>query len=188
MATGEEGRAEVGFNERRSVSSMVGQILRGVAVSTLFLMAAHTALAETPPAPRARESDADAIKGALLAWAAAFNAGNKDAVCRIFAPDLSFDFGKIQNGTYTDLCEQLRRVLGEADAHYRYELGLKEILISGDLAVVRLEWRLTITRPEWAQPALDIEHAIDVLRHEPDGTWRIFRFLGYSLTQPGRQQ
>ena len=73
-----------------------------------------------------------------------FNAGRADKVCDLFAPDLIAQYrGQPERG-YAALCDLLKRSLGDRGKTYRYALAIKEILVAGDLAVVRLTWTLTV--------------------------------------------
>jgi steroid delta-isomerase len=60
----------------------------------------------------------------------------------------------------------------------RYAPEIKAILVSGDLAVVRLVWSVMVQRGP--TPAVSTESGLDVFRREPDGQWRIVRFLAFS--------
>jgi ketosteroid isomerase-like protein len=128
-------------------------------------------------------SDAQAaIAERLHRWTAAFNAKDLDAVCSLFAPDLSYTVDDILNGSRDRLCANLREALARAGLTLRYdEPAIHEILVSGDLAVVRLTWTLTAEK----NGARDVttEQGIDVFRRAPDGGWSIARFIAFS-TRP----
>jgi ketosteroid isomerase-like protein len=61
--------------------------------------------------------------------------------------------------------------------HYD-EPTIHEILVSGDLAVVRLTWTLTAEK-NGAREAT-AEEGMDVFRRAPDGVWSILRFIAFS--------
>jgi steroid delta-isomerase len=133
------------------------------------------ALALGAAGPRDDEAQ---IRAALAAWAADFNAGRADRVCDIFAPDLRFDARTQPERGYQEMCGQLRRVLGDRTRHFTYALQVKEVLVSGDLAVARLVWRLTEQRT--GEPATTTEEVgLDVFRRQPEGDWKIGRFITY---------
>jgi steroid delta-isomerase len=73
----------------------------------------------------------------------------------------------------------LKRSLGDASKTYRYALAIQEILVEGDLAVVRLTWTLTVRGKDAASETTAEEPGIDVFRRQGDGTWRISRYLAY---------
>ncbi len=145
--------------------------------------------APSPPAPPAGATRADAataIRDAINGWADDFNALKTGIVCDIFAPDLHYDFG-VEPGDYNSLCKRLRQALGEAAFRYHYAPEIREILISGDLAVVNIVWTLTVTRNGHAGQTVVTEPAMYVMRHEPDGNWRVFRFLAFNVPNPQAQ-
>jgi steroid delta-isomerase len=120
----------------------------------------------------------DAIRAALHKWTQDFNAGNAEAACSLFAPELRYDFRGYPERGYQDICTRLQRSLGDASKTYAYALDIREILVSGDLAVVRLVWTLTVTLPD-GQAVTSVEPGMDVFRRQADGTWKIIRYIAY---------
>jgi steroid delta-isomerase len=126
----------------------------------------------------AAERAEDAIRAALQKWTQDFNGGNAEAVCQLFAPDLRYDFRGYPERGYRDICARLQRSLGDASKTYAYALDIREILVSGDLAVVRLAWTLTVTLPN-GQAVTSVEPGMDVFRKDQDGSWKIIRYIAY---------
>ena len=73
-----------------------------------------------------------------------FNAGDASQVCALFAPDLISNFRGQPEDTYNSLCANMQAALTDPAKTYHYDLEIKEILVSGDLAVVRLVWTLKV--------------------------------------------
>ena len=48
--------------------------------------------------------------------------------------------GDILSEADSDICDLLQRSLSDRTKRYAYTLAIKEILVSGELAVVRLVW------------------------------------------------
>ena len=120
-----------------------------------------------------------AVRSALAAWNAAFNAGDAKGACALFAPDLRYDYAGLPERNYDAMCAQLERVLADRSKTFAYALDLKEVIVSGDIAVARLVWTLTI-RPADGSPAItSTETGMDMFRKQPDGTWRISRFIAF---------
>jgi steroid delta-isomerase len=151
-------------------------VLASLLVALLLLGAPACATAQT----RAE----DAIKSALVTWTEDFNSGKADAVCALFSPELRYDFRGYPERGYADICARLQRSLGDASKHYAYALDIREIMVSGDIAVVRLVWTLTVTLPT-GQTVTSVEPGMDVFRKEPDGSWKIIRYLAYAEPEPG---
>ena len=76
----------------------------------------------------------------------------------------------------------MQRSLGDASKTYSYDLNVREIIVSGDIAVVRLVWKLTVTLPN-GQQVVSIEPGMDVFRKEPDGAWKIIRYIAYEAPE-----
>ena len=76
-------------------------------------------------------------------------------------------------------CDLLQRSLSDRTKRYAYTLAIKEILVSGELAVVRLVWTLTVTKPDGSGETVTQEPGMDVFRKQPDGAWMIIRYIAY---------
>jgi uncharacterized protein (TIGR02246 family) len=118
------------------------------------------------------------IENALKQWMADFNAGRADKVCGLFAPDLRADFrGQPERG-YGGLCDLLKKSLSDKDKTFSYGLDVKEILVFGDVAVVRLDWTLTV-KDDAGHESTSVEPGMDIFQKQADGTWRIVRYMAY---------
>jgi ketosteroid isomerase-like protein len=140
----------------------------------MLLLAFSTPLAAEP----ADTVDQAAIRARLVQWTDDFNAGKVQDACDLFASDLRYDYRGLPERNYQDMCAGLRRALNDPAKHYSYGLAIKDIFVFGDMAAVRLVWTLTLTGAG-AQPKVSHEHGIDVFRRQPDGAWRIIRFVAY---------
>jgi steroid delta-isomerase len=62
-------------------------------------------------------------------------------------------------------------------------LAIKEIIVSGDLAVVRLVWTLKVTGIDLPGEVVSEEPGMDVFRKQPDGSWKIIRYIAYEAAR-----
>ena len=76
------------------------------------------------------------------------------------------------------VCARIVKTLADRSLTLRYAPDIQEIIVSGDLAVVRLVWSATVKRGP--TPVVSKEPGLDVFRREADGQWRIIRFLAFS--------
>ena len=120
-----------------------------------------------------------AIREALAKWTADFNARDTERICDLFAPDLVYDYRGFPERNYEALCGLLRRSLTDRSKQFAYALEIKEILVSGDVAVVRLVWTLRTMLPGAAAAVESKEPGLDVFRRQPDGSWKIVRYIAY---------
>ncbi len=145
-------------------------------LATLLACSAFSAgaSAQTP----ASEAET-AIRGALAKWTVDFNARDATRICDLFAQDLVYDYRGFPERTHADLCALLRRSLADRTKQFTYALDIKEIIVSGDMAVVRLVWTLTTTLSGSSTPVVSKEPGLDVFRRQADGNWRIVRYIAY---------
>jgi ketosteroid isomerase-like protein len=76
------------------------------------------------------------------------------------------------------VCAQLALVLADPNKQLHYTPDIREIIISGNLAVVRLAWTLTEQRGSMIHKSE--EAGIDIFRKQRDGSWVIIRYLTFS--------
>jgi uncharacterized protein (TIGR02246 family) len=140
-------------------------------------------LALISPAATQGDSPAQAaIRAALTQWMADFNAGNADKVCGLFAPDLIAQYRGQPERDYRSLCDLLKQSLSDRAKTYAYSLAIKEILVAGDLAVVRLTWTLKVKPKDGAPEITSDEPGMDIFRRQPDGSWKISRYIAYEAS------
>jgi steroid delta-isomerase len=145
-------------------------VLRSVAAALALACAAVPAVAADDPAA--------AIRAVLERWRDDFNTGRAAHICDLFAPDLLYDFQGLPEQDYAQICARLHRALAVQPLPFHYGLRIKEVMVSGDLAVVRLTWTATLTLKD-GQKVTD-EPGLDVFRREAGGAWRIARFMAYT--------
>jgi steroid delta-isomerase len=160
-------------------------VLRIMPNSRCFVVAAFAVVCSgsyfvsaAAPASADLAADRNAISARLLQWTVAFNERRAADTCAIFAPDLIADVEGAPERGRAAICAQIATALARTDQRMTNAPDIREIIVSGRLAVVRLVWRVTVehgtTRETTDEPG------IDVFRKEPDGTWVIIRYLAYS--------
>jgi ketosteroid isomerase-like protein len=117
------------------------------------------------------------IRAALTQWTDDFNAGRADKVCGPFAPDLRANVRGVAERDYGALCDLLQSSLKDRSKHYTYALDIKEIRVWGEVAVVRLVWTLTVSQNGIG--TVSVEPGMDIFARQPDGAWKITRFMAY---------
>lgn len=118
-----------------------------------------------------------AIRSALSAWNAAVNAGDAEAACALYAPDLRSQVGSEPEQNFEAHCAALRQALADDAVTLAYALDVREIILSGDMAVVRRIWTRT-ERPAAGAATTVQEPGMDVFRRQADGSWKISRSFG----------
>lgn len=156
--------------------------LKGAAVlivlSVFFLPALSYADDSRPGSGEEAERE---IRAALEGWTEDFNDKKTDKVCGLFAPDLIAHYGEYPEKSYDSICAQLKSSLTNPGKTFRYSLDIQEIIISGDLAVVRLIWTLAVYDAEGKLIETTKDRGMDIFRLESDGKWRISRYIAYPM-------
>ena len=115
----------------------------------------------------------------LVTWTRHFNARDTGEICSLFAPELRYDYRGHPERGFEDICGLLRRSLADRTKHYSYSLQIREIIVSGDLAVVRLVWTLKVIPVGSTDATISEEPGMDIFRQQPDGNWKIVRYIAY---------
>ena len=119
-------------------------------------------------------SDRADIEAALLQWPRDFNARNLDAVCGLFADDVVLAYPGAPDRNRDAFCGQMRVQFRDPSKTFSYdEPDIKEIIVEGDLATVRLFWTLTVRDTSGKVLETIHEDGVDVFRRQPDGSWKI---------------
>ena len=119
-------------------------------------------------------SDRADIEAALLQWPRDFNARNLDAVCGLFADDVVLAYPGAPDRNRDAFCDQMRVQFRDPSKTFSYnEPDIKEIIVEGDLATVRLFWTLTVRDTSGKVLETIHEDGVDVFRRQPDGSWKI---------------
>ena len=140
----------------------------------LYLLAIAATAAAAPA-----EDVPTAIRAALAAWTANFNARNEGTLCDLFAPDLKYDYRGFPERDYAAMCALLHKSVGDPSRHFHYDADIKEIAVSDDLAMTRLVWTLSASRADGSQPVRTREIGMDIFRRQQDGSWKIWRYIAY---------
>jgi uncharacterized protein (TIGR02246 family) len=151
---------------------------------TIAVVSAGVVMATPTPARADVDSDKAAITERLSRWADAFNARDAKGVCDLFAADLVSTVPEVLDGNRDTLCKRLATLLAKPDLNFHYDHpDIREIIVSGDIAVVRLFW--TLSARKGAEQSVTHEAGIDVFKRQADGKWSIARFMSFS-TAPNK--
>jgi len=83
---------------------------------------------------------------------------------------------------YDETCQGFGSQLGRTDRTFRYDAPeIEEILVSGDLSIVRLIWTSRISGAGLAGEIVEREKGLDVFKKQADGTWKILISHAYPI-------
>jgi ketosteroid isomerase-like protein len=89
-------------------------------------------------------------------------AGDLDSLLSLYDSEAVFlnQSGEVKTGE-----AGLREVLAPLAAQARFDYTIRQIIQSGDIALMHTDWQVTSPQPMST-------YAIEVARRQPDGTWR----------------
>jgi uncharacterized protein (TIGR02246 family) len=132
----------------------------------------------SPAGAQSADQPERAIRAALAKWTSDFNTRDASHICDLFAPDLVYDYRGFPERDYATLCGLLQRSLADPARTFTYALDIKEIIVSGDMAIVRVVWTLKVASAG-GKTEESREPGLDVFRKQPDGRWKIARYIAY---------
>ena len=140
---------------------------------------------------------ADTVKDVLRPfheWQAAFNAKDNKRVCDLFSKDLTWvtvypGYAKenqtnkaLPEKNFEQICTGLKRTINDTNYQHRYTSEIKDVVMSGDLAVVSVVWTLHTYSVASKKTTIVKEISIDIMKKQPnDHTWKMIRFMAYEV-------
>src|ERR671918_1082325 len=98
------------------------------------------------------------------------NSGNIESLMTLYEQEACF---AVQPGQIAKGQQGIRQSLqGFINMKGKLELKVKRVLQASDLALVISEWSFNGTGPD-GKPVIIVSKATDIIRQQPDGTWRI---------------
>lgn len=146
-------------------------------ISAILAIATHAT-----PARADDEADKAAITDRLQRWAAAFNSRDARGACDLFADSLVSTVPSALDAGRETVCQRLAAILARPDITLHYTPDIREIILAGDIAVVRLFWTLTSQRGD--ERSVSTEAGLDIFQRRPSGapggTWSVIRFMAFT--------
>ena len=103
-------------------------------------------------------------------WAEAMNAGDLEAVLALYEPEAVVVVGPGQ--VATGLAAIREGLQGFLALRPRFDLRVEQVLQAADLALLLSPWAMAGTGPD-GTPVVLRGVTSDVVRRQPDGTWRV---------------
>ena len=156
-------------------------MLKSILPLVLMMLAVNSASGQES---RDSASAVHSIRGALSDWVAAANRGDWKTAAQVWAPDLIGWYPGQPDDTYErEMARLAHPKAGAVRTHY--EVNVVEVIVSGELAVVRDIWRFT-TPAGSSDSTVTIVRGYEVWRRQPDQQWKISRWISAPEPSPSR--
>lgn len=131
---------------------------------------------EATLAPQSQSQSAEAqIRQNLAEWVKATNEGDRQRANNIWAKDLIGWYPGQPDDTYESEMQAAAHRPPGKKPKATVAVTVNEVLVSGDMAVVRDTWTYTGGTPSPDQP--DVIRSFEVWRKQADGSWKIARWI-----------
>ena len=142
------------------------------------------ARASAQEAPSPHEKDVAALRSAIHKSADSFNRGDADAIMSQYARDIVLSYPGLPDLGYDALVESYREMVKRPPGvTVQTSPTIEEILVSGDLALIRLMWTTTTTETTPPRQATRRMKDFQVWRRESDGTWKFARGMHFRIPE-----
>lgn len=153
-----------------------------LATLAVLCFAALPELARASADPSQTRADEAEIRAALARWVEAANRQDWRAALAVWAPDMVGWYPGQPDDSYAR--EETNATRPKREHGSQFELTINEVIVSGDLAVVRDTWTMRSTDP--AAPRATTFRSFEVWRRQPGGAWKISRWISAPDPAPGK--
>jgi steroid delta-isomerase len=136
-----------------------------------------------PVAAQDTTKDIETLRGLILEQARAINAHDPDGVLKHYSRDIIVSYPGIPDTTYATFEANYRRMMNPGIATQSTPT-IDEILVSGDLATIRMMWSTTITDKATGKATSRQAKDLQVWRREK-GAWKFYRGMWHHIWPDG---
>lgn len=150
----------------------------------LAAAAPHSVDAQQPIPSHGPRQDVEALRALVTRSGEAFNAKDPDAIIALYSRDVLLTYPGIPDSDYQTLDREYRVMTNlPAGVTVTTVPDIEEILVSGDMGIIRVTWNTTTVRTEPAQRTTRQLRDLQVWRREADG-WKFFRGMHFRVPTP----
>jgi ketosteroid isomerase-like protein len=129
-------------------------------------------------------ADVEALRALVIRSGDAFNAKDPDAIIALYSRDVVLTYPGIPDQDYATLDAGYREMTSlPAGVTVTTAPVIDEIIVSGDMGVVRVTWNTTTVQAQPAQRSTRQLRDLQVWRREADG-WKFFRGMHFRVPPP----
>ena len=151
-----------------------------IAVPLWLLFIAFTGCSPQKSLQADIRNDSLALRKAVIRTGTAFNEKLTDTILAFYAKDIIVSFPGVPDTKYEDFVKAFDG-LKTADVNLQRFTrdSIEEIILSGDLAVVRVNWITTTIDKAQANEVTRVARDLQVWRKEKNGKWKFIRGMWF---------
>ena len=149
-------------------------------ILSVIVVYAFLSVATTVQDPK---TDVDTLRRLIQETAKAINTNDAAGIMTHYSKEILVSYPGIPDTTYDEFDRSYRQMLSPKTTTSTVPT-IDEILVSGDLAIIRMMWSTTITDKVTGSSTTRQAKDLQVWRRE-DGTWKFFRGMWYHVRPDG---
>lgn len=161
-------------------ASTLGMPNYALPVLVAVLVLSVAAGAQTPASPSVA-ADVETLRNIIQQTANAINSNDAAGIMAHYSKDILVSYPGIPDTTYDTLERSYQQMLSPNTTTVTVPT-IDEILVSGDLATIRMSWSTTITDKDTRRSSSRRATDLQVWRRE-NGAWKFFRGMWHHITQ-----
>ena len=125
------------------------------------------------------KQDSLLIRAAVIRTGTAFNQQLPDTILSFYSKEILVSFPGVPDTKYRDFAAAFNKMMSDTTVKRITKDSIEEIIVSGDMAVVRVNWITTTIQQSPPGQTTRIARDLQVWRKEQDGDWKFFRGMWF---------
>ncbi|HJX26902.1 MAG TPA: nuclear transport factor 2 family protein [Thermoanaerobaculia bacterium] len=156
------------------------RLLIACSVLATVLGASEAGAAETVATQQ--EKDIATLRSLIIESGDAFNDKDPDRIMALYASDVVLSYPGIPDMGYADFAKAYSELRNSTPGvTVKTSPNIEEILVSGDLGVIRITWNTTTTETNPPKESTRQMKDLQIWRRQADGTWKLSRGMHYRM-------
>lgn len=132
-----------------------------------------------------QEKDVATLRSLIIESGDAFNDKDPDRIMALYAPDVVLSYPGIPDMGYAEFAKAYSELRNpKPGVTVKTSPTIEEILVSGDLGVIRITWHTTTTETNPPKESTRQMKDLQVWRRQADGKWKLSRGMHYRVPPP----
>jgi ketosteroid isomerase-like protein len=140
--------------------------------------------ASAEAAASSTERDVAILREKIRKSGEAFNNVDSDAIIAPYARDVVLSYPGVPDMGYETLAKAYAGLRDRKDVVEKTSPTIEEILVSGDLGIIRVMWNTSTTEVATGRQSSRQMKDLQVWRREKDGTWMFIRGMHFRIPPP----
>lgn len=131
-----------------------------------------------------QEKDIATLRSLAIKSGESFNAKDPDGIMSLYAPDVLISYPGIPDMGYEDFAKAYAGLRNPTPGvTVKTSPTIEEVLVSGDLGVIRIIWNTTTTETNPPREHTRQMKDLQVWRRQADGSWKLSRGMHYRMPE-----